>query len=70
MSENRWLKKIVIAIGVGNLAILTMVFLVPERSFSWRNPVLIRIKLWKRRVRLICQINFPERIKWSIASVT
>lgn len=40
MSENRWLKKIVIAIGVGNLAILTMVFLVPRAQFLLAQPSL------------------------------
>jgi len=38
MSERRWLQKIIAAIVIGNLAILTMVFLVPRAQFLLAQP--------------------------------
>ena len=40
MSEVRWLQKVVAAIVIGNLAILTMVFLVPRAQFLLAQPSL------------------------------
>ena len=40
MSERRWLQKIIAAIVIGNLAILTMVFLVPRAQFLLAQPSL------------------------------
>ncbi len=40
MSEGRWLQKIIAVIVIGNLAILTMVFLVPRAQFLLMQPSL------------------------------
>jgi len=40
MSERRWLQKVVAAIVIGNLTILTMVFLVPRAQFLVAQPSL------------------------------
>ncbi len=40
MSEGHWLQKIIAAIVIGNLAILTMVFLVPRAKFLLAQPSL------------------------------